>query len=152
MRFINRIILHCSASEDSIDIGLREIKHLHTAPKTEEIDWFGYKTHGRAWSDIGYHWIVRRDGRIEQGRDEEIQGAHVRGYNRTSIGIVWIGRTKPGIAQYKQLLKKLRGLINKYKLSPLDIYGHTELDGRKTCPNLDMDVVRADVLFQLDEI
>lgn len=152
MRLIRKIVVHCSASPDSIDIGYREIKNLHTAPKTEEIDWFGIKTHGRAWSDIGYHWIVRRDGRVEQGRPEDRSGAHAVGYNSDSIGVVWIGEKQIGIKQRQQLLRVLRGLCKEYGISVVDVVGHCELPGvKKSCPVIDMNLLRGDLLFTGEE-
>jgi len=149
---ISKIIVHASASPDSIDIGYREIKHLHTAPKNEKIDWYGYETRGRAWSDIGYHWIIRRDGRVEGGRSEDIPGAHAYGHNRNSIGVVWIGDKHIGFKQREQLLRVLRGLCNEHGVSVVDVIGHNELPGvNKACPIIDMNLLRGDLLFTGDE-
>lgn len=38
------------------------------------------------WSGIGYHFYVRKDGRIYRGRPVWAMGAHARGYN-DSIGV-----------------------------------------------------------------
>lgn len=43
------------------------------------------------WAGIGYHYVIHKDGRIEQGRPEGTIGAHCYGYNQTSIGIVSVG-------------------------------------------------------------
>ena len=62
----------------SMDIGVKEIRRWHMrAP--------------RSWSDVGYHYVIRRDGSIEQGRDITRIGAHVKGFNNHSIGICWVG-------------------------------------------------------------
>ena len=39
------------------------------------------------WSGIGYHFLVRKDGTIYQGRPEDTIGAHAKGANHDSIGI-----------------------------------------------------------------
>jgi N-acetylmuramoyl-L-alanine amidase len=143
MRRINKIIVHCTASEDSLDIGFREIDEWHRQ---------------RGWlSDsgisCGYHWIVRRDGRVERGRPEVERGAHA-GYevNKHSIGVVWVGTNKIGFNQRKQLLRVLRGLINTYDLEETDVLGHNELpDVKKGCPVINMDLLRADLLFEQGE-
>ena len=85
------IVFHTSATPADWNIGAAEILHLHTAPKTEEIPWGIYDLHGKAWSDIGYHLILPRNGVIELGRDLDAIGAHVKGYNRISIGICMVG-------------------------------------------------------------
>jgi N-acetylmuramoyl-L-alanine amidase len=142
MRNIKRIVVHCTDSEDSIDVGFREINDWH-----KERGWLS-----PSGISCGYHYIIRRNGAIENGRPEEERGAHVKGHNTTSIGVVWVGRKTLGPTQKKELCKLLRTLINKHKLSPLDIWGHYELSSNKTCPNLDMDWLRAEVLFELEEV
>ena len=76
MREIKQIVVHCTASPDHMDIGANTIRQWHL---------------DRGWSDNGYHYVVRRNGEIEKGRPDRIPGAHARGVNRTSIGIVWVG-------------------------------------------------------------
>ncbi|MCL4120848.1 UNVERIFIED_CONTAM: hypothetical protein GTU68_007124 [Idotea baltica] len=43
------------------------------------------------WDDIGYHWLILRDGSIEQGRSEQLIGAHVAGFNSNSVGVALVG-------------------------------------------------------------
>ena len=71
------IIIHCSATRPSQDIGFEEIDRWHRA---------------RGWLSCGYHKIIRRkNGTIQQGRPDEEVGAHCRGRNHDSISIVMIG-------------------------------------------------------------
>lgn len=76
MRHIDLIVVHCSATRSSADIGAREINQWHK---------------DRGWSGIGYHYVIRRAGVIESGRAEAKIGAHAYGHNRHSIGICLIG-------------------------------------------------------------
>lgn len=84
MRKITFGFIHCSATPPGMDIGAAEIRSWH-------VD-------GNGWSDIGYHYVIRRNGQTESGRDrdndgdiwEEI-GAHVRGHNARSLGICLVG-------------------------------------------------------------
>ncbi len=76
MREICRIILHCTATKPSMDIGVSDVDRWHRA---------------RGWNGCGYHAVVRRCGEIEWGRDYATQGAHVRGHNADSIGIAYAG-------------------------------------------------------------
>jgi N-acetyl-anhydromuramyl-L-alanine amidase AmpD len=45
----------------------------------------------RGWSDIGYHRIIDRDGKIGNGRPIEKVGAHTQGHNTGTIGICLLG-------------------------------------------------------------
>lgn len=135
MREIKKIIFHTSDSPDSLDIGAKEIKEWHTLPRPK----------GNGWSDIGYHYVVRRDGTVEDGRPVERPGAHVRGENSDSIGIVWVGRDKMTDAQRKSLVKKIKELMKKYNLKADDVYGHREFDSGKTCPNIDPEEIRKEL-------
>lgn len=45
----------------------------------------------RGWKGIGYHFVIRMNGEIEEGRPHWAQGAHVKGYNHLSIGIALAG-------------------------------------------------------------
>jgi len=135
MREINKIVIHCSDSPDSLDIGVREIRDWHKQ---------------RGWSDIGYHYVVRRDGTVESGRPIEIKGAHVKGHNSDSIGICWVGRKDIDDKQLKSLRAIIRAFAGKYKLDVVDdVFGHYELDNKKTCPNLDMVKFRANLVFDV---
>lgn len=135
MREIKRIVVHCSDSSDSVDIGAKQIRQWHV------------KDNG--WSDIGYHYVIRRSGQIERGREDDVAGAHVRGHNSDSIGICVVGRKMFDTKQLQALYGLLRGLMDKYNVPVYEVYGHTELDSGKTCPNMDMVFVRAHTLFHL---
>ena len=43
------------------------------------------------WADIGYHFIIGRDGKIYEGRSSHIQGAHTGGHNENNLGISMAG-------------------------------------------------------------
>lgn len=84
MRQITDVILHCSATRpewmerDGLVAQRAEIRRWHTTPP-------------RDWNDIGYHWLVGREGDVLPGRDEATVGAHVQGMNARSIGVCLIG-------------------------------------------------------------
>lgn len=87
MRNIDEIVVHCSATKPawmqgkSLAAKVAEIKRWHTDPKPR----------GRGWSDIGYHYLIDRDGTVMVGRPVERTGAHTRGHNRKTIGVCLIG-------------------------------------------------------------
>lgn len=75
-RTITDIVIHCTATRAWQDYSADDIRRMHKA---------------QGWSDIGYHYVVRLDGTIEEGRDIDITGAHVSGHNANSIGVVYVG-------------------------------------------------------------
>ena len=70
------IVWHCSATPPSRDIGSGDIDIMHKA---------------RGWDGIGYALVIRRDGRLECGEDFKKAGAHAKGWNNKSVGIVLVG-------------------------------------------------------------
>lgn len=123
------IIVHCSATKRGQDIGVKEIRKLHV------------KMNG--WSDIGYHFVIRRNGQIEKGRPVEIIGAHCKGHNANSIGICLVGGIdnsgKPENNFTDAQFLSLRSLALKLKseFPILYIYGHNEF-ANKACPCFDV--------------
>lgn len=76
MRRITEIIIHCSATPEGKDFTVEDIRRWHLA---------------RHFADIGYHYVVYRNGSVHKGRAENIAGAHCLGHNANSIGICYIG-------------------------------------------------------------
>lgn len=97
----------------------------------EQIDGW-HKANG--WSGIGYHFFVRKDGKIYEGRPIWAVGAHVQGMNDCSIGICAEGaytREFMPDTQKKaicELLVYLKGIYPSAK-----IVGHREI-GDSDCP------------------
>ncbi|WP_424974275.1 N-acetylmuramoyl-L-alanine amidase [Dinoroseobacter sp. S124A] len=82
MRQINLIAIHCTATDPDWMQG-------QTAKsKVMEIDrWHK----ARGWRGFGYHLLIDRDGTTAPGRDFAEAGAHIKGHNANSIGIVLVG-------------------------------------------------------------
>jgi N-acetylmuramoyl-L-alanine amidase len=76
MRNIDKIVVHCSATQEGRHLDAAEINRWHLK---------------RGWKGIGYHYVVLLDGTIEYGRSIYEPGAHVKGMNKNSIGICYIG-------------------------------------------------------------
>lgn len=101
MREINLIVVHCTYSRPSMDIGVEEIRKWHVE--------------GNSWTDIGYHYVIRRDGTIEDGRPIERPGAHVKGHNSNSIGIAWVGGWRLKLKNLK--ITELRRRMKRWSIS-----------------------------------
>lgn len=134
MREIKKIIIHCSDTESG---DAAAIKKFHMAPPPE----------GRGWDDIGYHWVIDLDGKIEPGRPEPEEGAHCEGHNFDSIGICMIGEKNFTVVQLESLQVLVRNKMDQYHLNENDVYGHYEFDTAiaqgKSCPNILGNVLRA---------
>lgn len=80
---VTEIILHCADTRPEWMAG-RPI-----AEKVAEIR--RWHVQERGWRDIGYHWVIDRDGSVAPGRPEIEIGAHVEGHNAGTIGICLVG-------------------------------------------------------------
>jgi N-acetylmuramoyl-L-alanine amidase len=132
MRQITEIFIHCSATQpkwmaaNSCQQKVEEIRRWHT---------------GKGWSDIGYHFVVDRQGEVCVGRPVERVGAHAKGHNKNSIGICLIGGFGSDAndkfdehytdLQRKALDNLLEDLTEKHKNAK--IRGHNEISN-KACP------------------
>ena len=103
----------------------------------EEIHKFHQEVNG--WAGIGYHYVIRKDGRIEQGRRPQMVGAHALHHNKNSVGICVAGNFDVAKIQSAQMdsLKLLTAwLCQRYKLNPMAkgvIVGHRDLNDT-ACP------------------
>lgn len=141
----------------AIDIGCVHCSDV-VAGTPEGIRRYHVKKNG--WRDIGYHLVIENgyatakskynesaDGRITLTRDFAETGAHALGINHRSIGICYIGK-RPSERQ----LAALQDICLELSTRGLDIIGHYETRheakkgrGRKTCPNIDMDMFRESI-------
>jgi N-acetyl-anhydromuramyl-L-alanine amidase AmpD len=80
---VTEIILHCADTRPNWMAG------RSLAEKVAEIR--RWHVEQRGWRDIGYHWVIDRDGAVAPGRPETEVGAHVEGQNRGTIGICLLG-------------------------------------------------------------
>ena len=103
----------------------------------EDIHKFHQEVNG--WAGIGYHYVIRKDGTIEQGRKPLAVGAHAYQHNKNSVGICVAGNFdigKPNREQMDSLKLLTAWLCQRYKLNPMKkgvIVGHRNLNDTK-CP------------------
>ena len=122
MRTIDTVIVHCADTPESMDIGYKEIYKWHV----EE----------NGWDDVGYHYIIRRDGIVERGRGESVAGAHCRGKNQSSIGICLVGRNRFTREQFHSLRQLVDDIEARYSIK--EVTGHYKYSD-KTCPNINVE-------------
>ena len=129
-REITQLIVHCSATNRHMDFGAERIDRWHRA---------------QGWWGIGYHWVIRRDGTLEQGRPERKKGAHCKGSNANSIGICLIGgvdeQMKPEDNFTDTQMRTLAELLTdkQCQYPGAKVYGHRDMPGvKKACPSFDV--------------
>lgn len=80
------------------------------------------------WAGIGYHFYVRKDGSVYQGRPLNTIGAHVYGHNAYSVGICAEGNymveTMPA-AQKQAIVELIKYIKEIYPTAK--IVGHKDL-------------------------
>ena len=75
-REIKLLVIHCSATRCNVSFPVERLRECHLQ---------------RGFRDIGYHFYITRDGVLHHCRPVSEIGAHVRGFNRHSIGICYEG-------------------------------------------------------------
>lgn len=81
------------------------------------------------WAGIGYHFYIRKDGTIYEGRPLEYIGSHCLGQNSISIGVALEGDfryekpTDKQITAAKQVIKDIIKVYPKIKR----VYNHKDL-------------------------
>ena len=91
------------------------------------------------WSGIGYHFLIRKDGTIEEGRPLGTVGAHVYGENRHTVGINLVGNFESAVpteAQKTAAAHLIASLCTVYQLDPVwesTVKGHCDLNAT-ACP------------------
>ena len=131
MRKINKIIVHCTATAEGKDYSVDTIRKWHLK---------------RGWRDVGYHFLIQRDGTVDEGRPIEQSGAHTKGNNFDSIGLAYVGGVEAKKKDGKWIAKDTR--TDEQKEAMLDlicqlhdtyggvVYGHRDFS-RKSCPCFD---------------
>lgn len=94
---------------------------------------------GNGWSDIGYHFFIKKDGTLQVGRDIERVPAAQKGHNIGTITICVHGLEDFTEAQFATL-RKLCAEINKAYNGEITFHGHNEV-ANKACPVFDYQTV-----------
>lgn len=149
-RHIDTLVVHVTATPEGREVSVAQITDWHTA---------------RGFNTIGYHFLIHLDGRVERGRDLNRIGAHVKGHNRNSAGIAFVGgldvtgapKDTRTAAQKAAAHELLAALAQRFPVNR--IMGHRDFspdlngDGRiepfefiKACPCFDAIPEYADIL------
>lgn len=124
------LVIHCAATRPSQDISAEDIDRWHKE---------------KGFDKIGYHYFIKRNGNIENGRSETETGAHAYGYNSKSLGICLAGGvTEDDITVSennftKEQFESLDRLVEQIEDTYLGIkvIGHNEIS-QKDCPGFNV--------------
>ena len=123
------IVIHCTQTPADMDVDVAKVTEWHTQ---------------RGFDTIGYHYLIKRDGTLQTGRDEDAVGAHAVAVNGTSIGVALAGGSNADKGwennftpiQFETLKSILLKLKDKYNIEK--IIGHYQVDDKKKCPSIDV--------------
>ena len=127
MRPIQKIILHCSASDLRRHDNIEWVDTLHTS--------FG-------WDGIGYHFFLNKKGAIYVGRPIHKIPAATKGHNKTSIAICVSGLKNFNEKQMDSLKKLCLNLVVTHGITHENIHGHNEFNQHKSCPVFSIEPIR----------
>ena len=123
------IVIHCTQTPSDMDFGVEKVTSWHK---------------NRGFDTIGYHYLIKRDGTLQVGRDEDVVGAHAVAVNGTSVGVALVGGGTVDMGwennftpvQFETLKSIIIKLKDKYNIEK--IIGHYQVDGKKECPSFDV--------------
>lgn len=137
MRPLTGIIVHCTATRPTWMEG------KSTSAKVAEVRRWHVKDRG--WSDIGYHFLIDRDGTVAKGRPIEQVGAHTKDNNTGTVGISLFGGWDSAstdkflenytLGQEEALIRLIADLRQKY--GTLTLAGHNNF-ASKACPGFNV--------------
>ncbi|MCB9245971.1 MAG: N-acetylmuramoyl-L-alanine amidase [Flavobacteriales bacterium] len=144
MAKLRYIVLHCTATPEGREVTGDDIRNWHLK--------------GRGWSRVGYHYLVKLDGSVEQlhlhNSDNQIDPWEitngVAGKNDSALHVVYAGgvsaKRTPGTsvfspkdtrtpAQKAALERLVKRLLEEH--SSAKVCGHNQLSN-KACPSFDV--------------
>lgn len=143
MARLEKLVIHCTATPAGRAVTGDDIRHWHLSPVTQG---------GRGWRQVGYTYLIRLDGSIEQlvanNNDDVVDPWEITngaaGHNATSMHIVYAGgvardgRTPADTRTPAQRLTLERFVRDFHARHPhAAIVGHNQL-AAKACPSFDV--------------
>jgi N-acetyl-anhydromuramyl-L-alanine amidase AmpD len=131
LRSVDYIIIHCSATRVDRDYSVEQLLRDHRA---------------RGFETIGYHFYIRKDGKVSQHRKLYEVGAHCRPYNYNSIGVCYEGGIRsdgtPGDTRTEAQKREMKDLVHNLRLvfPTAKVRGHRDMPraAPKECPCFDV--------------
>lgn len=121
-REITEAFLHHSATDNPNHDNINWIRKIHVEQN--------------GWSDVGYHYFIKADGSIEEGRNLETQPAAQYGHNTGTIAICLSGLGQSFTEEQEKALRNLCNKINDAYEGNIVFRGHKEVNHTE-CPHYD---------------
>lgn len=101
----------------------------HSCSKGQTVQQIHLQHLNKGWTGIGYHYYVRRDGKVYAGRPQFAIGSHCQGHNIDTIGICFEGDFRKDKITQEQIVagKELIEYLNKSYSKKLKVFNHREL-------------------------
>lgn len=127
-RPVTKTFIHCSDSDYPQHDNVETIRQWHTSKDPRDPS--------KPWRDIGYHFVITKDGQVHAGRDLELIPAAQAGHNTGTIAICVTGKKEFSDAQRDGLVEFCEEISSAYR-GAMTFHGHCEVDPGRTCPNFD---------------
>lgn len=124
IKLITEIIIHCSDSDNPNHDNIEVIRAWHKE---------------KGFSNVGYHFFIKKDGIIQPGRATNQIGAHCTTKNLVSIGICLSGRHEFTDDQFYSAYLLIKKLAENYNILKKNILPHNYYNSNKTCPNFPLE-------------
>ena len=134
-RRIELIIIHCTATPNGRIVTPEAIDRWHKERGFCRKMRFRI-AHNRHLRSFGYHFLIVDNLPIITGRHLDEDGAHARGYNRTSIGVCLAGTDRFSVEQWDKLRSLIESLMRLYP--DAEVIGHRDVNSHKECPCFDV--------------
>ena len=101
----------------------------HSCSKGQTVQQIHLQHLNQGWVGIGYHYYIRRDGKVYSGRPQFAIGSHCQGHNKDTIGICFEGDFRKDKITKEQIVagKELIEYLNKSYSKKLKVFNHGEL-------------------------
>lgn len=122
---------------------MRKWTHIvihHTAAEEKDAEQIRRYHLSLGWRDIGYHFVIEKDGKLAPGRSLDLPGAHCKaaGMNSKALGIALIGNFdnhSPAEVQVAALVRLVIRLMSEHQISLQNVTIHRMVPGAATrCP------------------
>ena len=138
-RPLSEVVIHATETATDKDIGAIEINNIQSQ--------LGH-------DGISYHYVIRRDGRLQRGRPPDRVGDHTsaNGHNNHSLGIVLVGGINVATGDTDALGNRSSSAFTREQYTTLErfcqafysrypggnVFGHNDLDVDETDPYFDV--------------
>lgn len=140
-RPITEIVIHATETATDKDIGAIEINNIQSK--------LGH-------DGIGYHYVIRRDGRLQRGRPADRVGDHtsVNNHNNFSLGIVLVGGINVATGDTDALANRSASSFTREQYTTLERFCQAFYDkypGGNVFGHNDLDILELDPYFNVLE-